>query len=250
MNIMLTYTTIGIEKSIKDLKQIVRRDTAFAKNNVQECLKRLEGSSDILKKYQYLVYSYSSSAECYLLADGDVENFKGYCFLAAKAADILYRLYDEGYRTHNAFIRQLENRNHIRYTQYAILANHKQLALSLAQPDTPVGCMLSGDYEKAKALIPDQIQAAKYTSYIDEILWTIIYGDEKKMNRLFEKRIRMLRRQARPAMPTILDSYGLALIKLAQARNMNCNLHVRELPYDLLDHIPVDDEAWKLLADV
>lgn len=246
---MLTYTTNSIEKSIRNIKETVAKEEAFAEVGIAECLKRYEGTDDDLKKYQGLVYSYSSCAKCYLLADHDTEKWKGYYYLAAKAADILYQLYDNGCRTNEAFIKQLENRNHLRYTQYAILANHKPLAVQLAGENSLLGQILCGDYEKAKSFLPDEIKETKYTSYIDEILWAIVYQDEKKMNRYFEKRIKMLRRQARTATPTALDSYGLALIKLAQERIMNFRLNVRELPFQLLNDTPVNENEWHLPED-
>lgn len=69
------------------------------------------------------------------------------------------------------------------------------------------------------------------------------------MNQYFEKRIMMLRRQARAAAPTEFDSYGMALIKLAKYRGMTCRLNVRELPQHLLHDVPVNEEEWKLPED-
>ena len=70
-------------------------------------------------------------------------------------------------------------------------------------------------------------------------MWAIAHGDEKLFNKYLEKRIKMLRCYARLS-PTTFDSWGLAVIKLAQQRGIQCNLNVIELPYQLLDDIRID----------
>ncbi len=50
-------------------------------------------------------------------------------------------------------------------------------------------------------------------------------------------------------MPICLDKWGLAWIKLARQREMICKLNVIELPQDMLDDSPINEEKWKLPED-
>ncbi len=241
----MDYTTKGIEERIQNVQRIVSQNSAFVDAGIKEDIKRHE--HDILKLYHRLSLSYGSYAKCYLLANNDTQKFKGYCFLAAKAGGVVLKLYDKGLTSNDAFIKKLDTRkNVVFYIQYAILANCPELAVSFPTRDSAWRCILEQKYDEAMGYLPEKIKQEKFTSYVDEILWAIVYKDEKKMNHYFEKRIMMLRRQARAAAPTEFDSYGMALIKLAKTRNMTCNLNVRELPQHLLDDMPVNEEEWQL----
>lgn len=247
---MLEYTTIAIEKSVNDVKDKFIKTPEFLNIMVSNCLAKYERSNDYLKKYHDLLYTYSYCGTCCLVAKEDTEKFKGYYFLAAEAGDICYRLCDMGLRTNRAYVENLKTRKNVLfYAQFAILANHKKLAIQIAQEDSLLGGILTKNYDKAKTYLPKDFKEIKDISCINEILWSIVYEDEKKMNQYFEKRIKLLRRQAKVAMPTEFDSDGLALIKLAQDRGMTCNLDVRELPQHLLDDDPVNEEEWRLPED-
>lgn len=196
---------------------------------------------------------YSSWASIYLAVDEDVKSFKGYCYLAARAGNICFRLFDKGFRTKSwvqTFVRNLETREDIFFfAQYAILANHNELAIQMASETSLLGSILIGNYEKAKTFLPQEIKETRYTSYVNEILWAIVYKDERRMNQYLEKRVKLMRREAKAGVPKYLDLFGLALIKLAKARDMTCKLQVRELPQCLLDDIPVNEDEWHLPED-
>lgn len=241
----MEYTTKGIEERICDIQRIVSENDALEDAEIKEIRKRFE--KDCLKFYHRVSISYGSCAKCYLLANNDTQKFKGYCFLAAKAGSVVLELYDKGLRSNDAFIKKLDTRRNVDfYIQYAILANCPEMAVSFPARDSAWRCILEQKYDEAVEYLPEKIKQEKHTSYVDEILWAIVHKNEKKMNQYFEKRIMMLRRQARAAAPTEFDSYGMALIKLAKARGMTCNLNVRELPQHLLDDIPVNEEEWQL----
>ena len=241
----MEYTTKGIEERMQNVQRIVTQNSAFVDAGIKENIKR--HGHDILKLYHRLSLSYGSYAKCYLLTNNDTQKFKGYCFLAAKAGSVVLKLYDKGLRSNDAFIKKLDTRKNVDfYIQYAILANCPEMAVSFPTRDSAWRCVLEQKYDEALEYLPEKVKSEKFTSYVDEILWAIVHKNEKKMNQYLGKRIMMLRRQARAAAPTEFDSYGMALIKLAKARGLTCDLNVRELPQHLLDDIPVNEEEWHL----
>ncbi len=84
---------------------------------------------------------------------------------------------------------------------------------------------------------------------MQQILWTIVYQNEKKMNQFFEGNIREFRRQTKLAGATFFEGSALAFIKLAQERGMKCTLNVAELPWHLLDDDPINEDEWHLPED-
>lgn len=250
---MLPYTTTGIEKELDRIKNIVKSGQTDIETEIKK-YEELHGESvDYLRKYCEYLIAYSSRASICLAINEDINKFKGYCFLAARAGNICFKLFDYGFRTKSwaqTFVRNLETREDIFfYVQYAILANHKELAMQMALEDSLLGSMLIGDYEKAKLYLLQEIKEVQYTSYVNEILWTIVYKEEKRMNQYFEKRVKLMRKEAKIGVPKYLDLFGLALIKLAKVRDMTCKLQVRELPQHLLDDTPVNEDDWLLPED-
>lgn len=247
---MLEYTTRDIEEIVYNIHNKVLNNSSFAEMEIRRVRERHKDKVNYLRLYQSLVGIYGYCAECYLLANNDTEKFKGYCFLAANAGSILFKLYDKGLRANDVFAQSLGSRkNAYYYIQYAILANHPETALPITREDSVWRCILNREYDETVKYLPEEIKQEKFTSYVNEILWAIVYRNEKKMNQYFEKRVKMLRRQAKAATPTEFDSHGLALIILAKERGMTCNLNVRELPQHLLDDIPVNEEEWQLPKD-
>lgn len=135
------------------------------------------------------------------------------------------------------------------YTHYAILANCMALAVRIAPKDSLLGTVLVKDYEKAKLYLPEKVKEIRDSSYFQQIFWAIIYKDEKKLNQYLETRIKYQRRHSNLMGVNYFDNYGLALIKLAQERGLECTLNVAELPWSLLDDVPINEDEWQLPKD-
>lgn len=257
---MLSFTTKEIESSLKALKKEVSEEMANTPDyvamevdrKIDEMKKHNQDTKNIYK-YGTLVSTYAYCAKIFLLVCNDKQKFKGCCYLAARAGEICFTLYDKGYRDaghRDDFLRSLKNRSNAwYYAHFAILANCRELAVRIALEDTLLGSVLMQDYERAKRYLPENIQDIKNLSWEQQILWTIVYQDEKKMNQLFEKEIKELRRQTKIAGATYFDSFTLAFIKLAKERNMAYNMNVAEVPWHLLDDDPINEDEWQLPED-
>lgn len=116
--------------------------------------------------------------------------------------------------------------------------------------DTLEGALILQDYERACVMLPQTPDdGSVHTDELWQCMWTIAHRDEKAFNRYMEQEIRSLRSQARYE-PVTLDVLGLTVIKLANQCGMSCNLHVIELPQQLLDDIRIDTSGLFLpMAD-
>ncbi|MDE7431138.1 MAG: hypothetical protein K2N34_04385 [Lachnospiraceae bacterium] len=248
---MLEYSTKGIDKEIKAIKREVSKVPDYGYNVIAETLEGLSiRDKNILEKYDALMYAYGHCAVAHFITTSDKEMFKGFCHLAAKAGEICFLLYEKGIRTSSSWGKHLEIKdNMFNYIHYAILANNYELAIRMTPPESLLGSVLLQDYDKAKKFLPEDPKVFQSWQDEERILWTIAYRNEKKLNQFVERRIKDLRRQASVAMPTYFDEWGLALIKLAMQRGMVCKLNVIELPLDLFDVLPVNEEEWKLPKD-
>ena len=252
---MITYTTPSIEKKQLSIKEEVKNTPNFPiamKNQFDEMIKRYEDDFDYIGKYDILSMYYADIAKKYLIAK-DTQNFKGYCYLSGKSAQICVLLYEKGKRTYMSLTNEsLETRKNVfHYAQWALMANSNDVALYITLEDSLLGSLIIKDYEKAKKYLPENIDDIKSKSFIDEMLWSIAYGDEKIFNRYLEKRIKMLRRQKRQGLTSYyyFDEFGLALTKLAITRGLECHVNVAELPWELLDDESINEEIWKLPED-
>lgn len=257
---MLDFTTKEIESSLKALMKEVSEEMANTPDYVAievdrtiEEMKRNGRDTQNIYKYKRLIYTYASCAQKFLLVCNDKQRFKGCCYLAARAGEICFILYDKGHRDvghYGYLLRSLQDRSNTwYYAHFAILANCRELAVRIALEDTLLGAVLMQDYERAKRYLPESIQEIKNLSWEKQVLCAIAYQDEKKMNRLFEKEIRELRRQTKLAGATYFDGSILAFIKLAQKRNMTCDINVAEVPWHLLDDNPINEDEWHLPED-
>lgn len=175
----MEYTTKGIEERICDIQRIVSENDALEDIGIKEIRKRYE--KDCLRLYHEISMSYGSYAKCYLLANNDTQKFKGYCFLAAKAGSVVLELYDKGLRSDDAYIKRLNTREKVVfYIQYAILANHPEVAVSFPMRDSAWRCILEQKYDETMKYLPEKIEQEKFTSYVNEILWAIVYENEKR----------------------------------------------------------------------
>lgn len=257
---MLEFTTKEIESSLEELRKEVSEEMANTPDYVTmeigrtiDRMKRYGQDKQKIYKYQMLVYAYAGCAKRLLMACNDKQKFKGCCFLAARAGEICFALYDRGYRDVGhlgCLIRSLKDRSNTwYYAHFAILANCRELAVRIVLEETLLGAVLMHDDEKAKRHLPGDFRDIQNLSWEQQVLWTIVYQDEKKMNQLFEKDIRELRRQTKIAGATYFHGSILAFIKLAQERGMKCTLNVVEVPWHLLDDDPVNEDEWLLPED-
>jgi len=140
------------------------------------------------------VAAYADCAKRLLLVCNDKQKFKGCCYLASKAGEMCYVLYDKGVRDFGCFgflRRELETRETaLYYTHFAILANCRTLATQIAPEDSLLGAVLAKDYERAKTYLPEKVKEIRDSSYCEQIFWAIIYKDEKKLNQYLETRIK------------------------------------------------------------
>jgi hypothetical protein len=249
---MLEYTTKRIDKEINTIKREVNKVPDYGHNVIAETLEGLViRDKNILEKYNALMYAYGHCAVTHFITTNNMESFKGYCYLAAKAGELCFQLYEKGIRTSLSWGKHLEKKdNMFNYIHYAILANRYELAIRMTSPETLLGSILRKDYDKAKTFLPENPKGFQKDWEDEErILWAIAYKNEKKLYQFMERRIKDLRRQANVAMPICLDKWGLAWIKLARQREMICKLNVIELPQDMLDDSPINEEKWKLPED-
>lgn len=250
---MLDYTTNLIDERICKEKEISEKETN--EDALKRILRQLEGNTDYIHKYFYLFRLFDEFGKSDLYLYHDIKSFKGYYYLAAKAGQICFQLYEKGYRikhstlcTNSYFEQQNSNFN---FAFHAMLAGSNQLAIELALKDSSLEAALKGDFEQAKEYLPTNVKDIHFSDS-EVILWTILYNDEKKMNHYIEKRTKEIRRYDKKCgfASDYIDHWTLALLKLAKERGMKCNLDVIELPlYVLDDDTPVNEEEWKLPED-
>lgn len=187
---MLNYTTKAIDKRLEELKESFKGkeiDTL----DVNELLRK---DGNYLNKYQNLMMVFAGNATASLLLYNDIYKYKGYCYLAAKTGKVLSDLYTKGLRASGwccSFNEALKNRGEISYyVKYAILANDWDLAVSIATEDSLFGAILTKNYDKAKKYLPDNIEKIK-NEEDKQLLWSIVYMDEEKLNKILEKGLRI-----------------------------------------------------------
>lgn len=249
---MLDYTTELIDAYLQQTKEMREKETD--KELLERILREQEGNPNYIYKYYRLLSLFREWGQGTLYLNHDIASFKGFYYLAAKAGQICFKLYDKGYRTScvNCTNSVFENKNtHSTYAAYAILAGCRELAIELAAKDSPLEAALKGDFERAKGYLPADIKEISANDH-EKILWTILYHDEKKMNKQIEKRIKEIRRydKRNGFASHYMDYWMLSLLKLAKEQGMNCNLNIIELPLQVLDDdTPVNEEEWKLPED-
>jgi len=245
------YMEKGYEEYIRRIKKEIEDNPNYAERIINEVLQEYKENTDIIEKYDTLMGAYISSGESHLIANNDTVKFKGYYYLAAKAGEICFQLAERGHKTYMSCLNDdlRTKRNIFYYTCPAILADVWDLAIRLVSEDSLLGAILMKDYERAKKYIPEDFNDISKSDELEQLLWTIVYLDEKKMNSLLEKSIKELRHQAKSFPAVYFDDGELALIKLAMARGMSCNLNVAELPIHLLDDVKINEDEWHLPED-
>lgn len=196
----------------------------------------------IIDSLTNMFHWYAEDGDIRMQLDGDKKAAKESYYIAAMIGVLFYEMIEKGF-SHHVFDSGYPydfKKNNFNFSKAAILANEYELALKITGTDTVEGALISHNYPLACAILPKSPEDDSIvTDELRQCMWAIAHEDEKLLNKYMEKRIKMLRRQARLS-TTTFDSWGLALIKLAHQRGIQCNLNVIELPYQLLDDIRID----------
>lgn len=246
------YSIKKIDDMINQIKESVRCNSNFVALKMQQWTDTYKETTDFIKKYNELVRKCVYCGENYLIANNDIEKFKGYYHLAAQAGEICYRLVENGFITRPDYVlNNLKTRkNVLYYAKNAILANDMELAVKITTENSLMGAILMRDYERAKSFLPDDIKKIPKEHDLEKILWTICYEDEDKLNLEVVETINVLRRQAKSYPAVCFLDGTLAILKLARQRGMTCRINVIELPLHILeDDTPINVDEWKLPED-
>ena len=176
----------------------------------------------------------------YLVKD-DVKEYKKYFYLSAKAADLCINLLNKGIQTFEEVRLKLLSYGGIYATIQAIIAGDNELALQLAGEKSMIGCILLERYEEAQQYtIPYDEE-----TYVNQTFISVARGDEEMLKKSVESAIKYIRKDARMDV-TLIDEYSLAALILARKRGLNFDIHVAEIPEELLEDTPLDYENLKL----
>lgn len=199
--------------------------------------------SDMIYKYGDLAFEYYYIGNQYYFLLEDIENFKGYYYLSAKAIEMCYKLYEKGVRSrfdkeNSAIESNLSGRTQ---ADCALLAGDIELALRLATKKSVIGNMILQNYEEARKYV----EIENNSKNIQAMQLSIIEEDEKSLKKHLEERIKIVRREAKLGL-TGIDRFGLTILKLAKMRGLSCDIHVAELPFALLEDTSIDYTKWQL----
>jgi len=189
--------------------------------------------------------SYSRRAEVLLSLDGSAAEAKRYYYLAALAYEVCYTLRRAGFHWYvgNAFGPYDFKRNNFNFSKDAILADAPELALSIAGEDTVEGMLAQGSDDLARRALPQAPDGLR--DELELCKWAVAHRDQGNLDLGLRERIKALRRQGSRC-PVTLDSWGLAIVRLARLRGLTCDLKVIELPWQLLEDAPVDTAGLAL----
>lgn len=245
---MLDYSISKIDEYIDKIRNDIENEPDYVEKKINLILQKYQESTDIIEKYNTLMKAYMTFAENEILINKDIVKFKGYSYLAVKAGEVCFDLAEKGYKTYMSALNEnlRTKRNIFYYVRYAIFANRWDIAQKLTPKDTLLGAVLEKDYERSKKYLPESFNDIQKSEDMEQMLWAIVYKDEKRMNKLLENSIKELRRMAKKFPAVCFDSGDLGFIKIAKERGMNIDINVIELPINLLDNEPIDENDWKL----
>lgn len=239
----LQYSTKRLDKELE--QENVDSMIAIYQKSLDNSLWWLEKVIQERKYDQLIEKCLSLRSNHFRIADwlfasrGEHSKAKRHYYLAALSSVQAYRLVRAGFPYHMWEWAGPYNfkKNNLNFTKDAILANDLDLALSIAGEDTTEGLLIMEEYEKAQRIMPQDPAVIREETSL--CCWAIAHQDQSVFNDALKERIKMLRRQG-SHMVTVLDSWGLALIRLARRRGMTCDLNVVELPWKWLDDGPTD----------
>ena len=239
----LSYSTKYIDNALKE------RESAEYGIDLKETLYQRLDQRIAEQAYDWIINSlrdlflwYAGDGDIHMQLDVDKRAAKENYYIAALIGALCYEMLEKGF-SHHVFDSGYPydfKKNNFNFSRAAILANEYELALKMTGTDTVEGALVLHDDPLACAILPENPEDdSMRADGIRQCMWAIAHGDETLFNKYLEKRIKTLRRYGRLS-PTTFDSWGLAVIKLAQQRGIQCHLNVIELPYQLLDDIRID----------
>lgn len=236
----IDYVIKSWEKEKKLLLDSIEYNPNFIIKKLPMFIERLSNKEDVIYGYDTLAFEYGIFAHQYYFAFEDIESFKGYYYLSAKATEMCYKLHEKGVKSiiSGKIESNLKGRTN---ADRALLSGDKELALRLATKKSVIGNMILQNYEEARKYV----ELENSNKNFQAMQLSIIERDEKKLKKHLENRIRIVRREAKLGL-TDIDRFGLSILKLAKMRGMNCDIYVAELPLVLLEDVPVDCTKWKL----
>ena len=201
----------------------------------------LKEDCDIIKEYNMLSNYYCRYSELKYVAKGSIIEYKKYFYLSAKAVELCNRLLKKGIDCDEDTKKEILNDKIDYAAAQAIIAGDNNLALQIVGEKSMIGCILLERYNEAlEYRIPSDDD-----TYINQAFISIAKGDEEMLIKSIESRIRLVRKYAKLNV-VMVDSYFVTILKLAKKRGMNCDIHVAEIPEDLLEDTPIDYENWQL----
>ena len=92
----LLYSTMKWEMQRKDIKKNIDKNSSYITQGLHFILGNLNNDkSDIIYEYNSLAFEYYNIANKSYFATEDLEAFKGYYYLSAKAIDMCFILYEK-----------------------------------------------------------------------------------------------------------------------------------------------------------
>lgn len=247
----LEYSTKYIENALKQhwmryerVKQELRDDKLSTEIRFQRLDQQIaEQKYDwIIDSLTNVFHGYASDGDFCWQLDGDIKKAKENYYIATLIGALIYEMLEKGFSHHvsdSGHPYDFKQHN-FAFSKTAILANEYELALKISGEDTIEGALIMQDYEQACSMLPENPEDDSISAHeIHQCMWAIAHRDEKLFQKYIEKRIKTLRRYAR-LNTIVFDSWGLAVVKLAQRRGLACNINVIELPHQSLDDNKVD----------
>lgn len=229
----------------KEKKEVIKyyeeEERSIQKGIEYHLVKLTKEDCDIIEYYKMLSNYYCRYGKLKYVAEGSTVEYKKYFYLSAKAVELGISLLNKGIHTFEDTENNLCNNGGIYAAVRAIIVGDNELALQIVGEKSMIGCILLGRYEEAL----EYTLPYREVTYITQSFISIAKGDEEMLIKSIKSRIKLVRREAKLDV-TLVDEYCLAAMKLAKKRGMNCDIHVAEIPEDLLEDTLIDYENWQL----
>lgn len=245
----LEYSVRLWNKEKENLIKILKEYPNSLMDEISLYTKRLnkDTSDRYISEYYCLMYAYRFCAQKYYICKDDILNCKKYFYLAAKALEMCYLLYDNGVSHGGSNSYNItERRDQLLGSFWALIAGDEKLALRILSVRTLGGALLhsiiSQDYKKEHALLGE---IDSQDGSIMALLLNVIQKDEELLRQNIVKYIKTKRREYSLDVIPVEESV-LGILKLAYRRGMKCDIEVAELPRILLQDMEINYEEIKL----
>lgn len=203
--------------------QLLHELSAYTKDFDSKCL------YDPINFYDILSSIYSELAESCYLETENLEVSRIYYYLAAKAGEATFVLYEEERSTSPALKDSISKHEGAAwYALCAILGGDYDLAMRLAPERTILRDLLEGK----------NFEISRYTKELESLVFLDGYKalfdrDGEAFDERLVERIQNLRNTSEDAV--IIDVLGTALLNLAKKMGIICRIKAAELPEGLLE---------------